>query len=233
MVSCVVFDGTRTLMDVVDESPFEDLSTLSTVTKLYFEGLLSIFETTVTPEAVVPARDSDNHIPLPLKLGARSRNSWRPSAPPVSLQPEIPVPSRIAAPEALATPPPAVASPIAAADPGAPEPAFVSVEDERKRQVKARSTEAEVALTTPPPISHPPAPAQSHERAEWEPVPLPLSRRRDPPVQAQSVQEAPTWHGDPVVERSIAWGASPCADQAPRAGVLDTSTRSKLNRTKG
>src|SRR5690606_2148586 len=35
-----LFDGTRTLMDVVDESPFEDLSTLSTVTKLYFEGLL-------------------------------------------------------------------------------------------------------------------------------------------------------------------------------------------------
>ncbi|MBN2194126.1 MAG: response regulator [Polyangiaceae bacterium] len=35
-----LFDGRRTLMDVVDESPFEDLSTLSTVTKLYFEGLL-------------------------------------------------------------------------------------------------------------------------------------------------------------------------------------------------
>ncbi len=35
-----LFDGRRTLLDVVDESPFEDLSTLSTVTKLYFEGLL-------------------------------------------------------------------------------------------------------------------------------------------------------------------------------------------------
>jgi CheY-like chemotaxis protein len=35
-----LFDGTRTLSDVVDDSPFEDLSTLSTITKLYFEGLL-------------------------------------------------------------------------------------------------------------------------------------------------------------------------------------------------
>ena len=35
-----LFDGRRNLMQVVDESPFEDLSTLSTVTKLFFEGLL-------------------------------------------------------------------------------------------------------------------------------------------------------------------------------------------------
>lgn len=35
-------DGRRTLMEVVDESPFEDLSTLSTLSKLYFEGLLVI-----------------------------------------------------------------------------------------------------------------------------------------------------------------------------------------------
>jgi DNA-binding response OmpR family regulator len=35
-----LFDAKRNLMQVVDESPFEDLSTLSTVTKLFFEGLL-------------------------------------------------------------------------------------------------------------------------------------------------------------------------------------------------
>ena len=35
-----LFDGKRTLTQVVDDSPFEDLSTLSTITKLYFEGLL-------------------------------------------------------------------------------------------------------------------------------------------------------------------------------------------------
>ncbi len=35
-----LFDGKRSLAEVVDDSPFEDLSTLSTITKLYFEGLL-------------------------------------------------------------------------------------------------------------------------------------------------------------------------------------------------
>ncbi len=35
-----LFDGKRSLYEVVDESPFEDLSTLSTISKLYFEGLL-------------------------------------------------------------------------------------------------------------------------------------------------------------------------------------------------
>jgi CheY-like chemotaxis protein len=35
-----LIDGTRTLMDIVNESPFDDLSTLSTVSKLFFEGFL-------------------------------------------------------------------------------------------------------------------------------------------------------------------------------------------------
>ncbi|MBK9263526.1 MAG: response regulator [Polyangiaceae bacterium] len=35
-----LFDGKRNLMAVVDASPFEDLSTMSTISKLYFEGLL-------------------------------------------------------------------------------------------------------------------------------------------------------------------------------------------------
>lgn len=35
-----LLDGKRTLADVVDESPFEDLSTLTTLSKLFFEGLL-------------------------------------------------------------------------------------------------------------------------------------------------------------------------------------------------
>ncbi|HKQ71268.1 MAG TPA: hypothetical protein VJT73_18115, partial [Polyangiaceae bacterium] len=51
-------DGKRTLLDVVDGSPFEDLSTLSTITKLFFEGLLIPRE---TPEAPV----SDEHVVVP------------------------------------------------------------------------------------------------------------------------------------------------------------------------
>jgi DNA-binding response OmpR family regulator len=35
-----LLDGRRNLMDIIDESPFDDLSTLSVISKLYFEGLL-------------------------------------------------------------------------------------------------------------------------------------------------------------------------------------------------
>lgn len=63
-----LFDGSRTLMDVVDESPFEDLSTLSTVTKLFFEGLLYVYDAahddTSHEDAVVPARESEGKIPV-------------------------------------------------------------------------------------------------------------------------------------------------------------------------
>jgi len=53
-----LFDGRRTLMQVVDESPFEDLSTLSTISKLYFEELL-VPKAQPDPlhEEVVPSSD--------------------------------------------------------------------------------------------------------------------------------------------------------------------------------
>ena len=35
-----LFDGMRTVTEVIDDSPFDDLSTLSTIAKLFFEGLL-------------------------------------------------------------------------------------------------------------------------------------------------------------------------------------------------
>ncbi len=68
-----LFDGLRNLMQVVDESPFEDLSTLSTVTKLFFEGLL------------VPRLVSEETVPM---AGASvSRSVPPPSMPPPSMHP--------------------------------------------------------------------------------------------------------------------------------------------------
>ena len=52
-----LFDGKRTLTDVVDDSPFEDLSTLSTITKLYFEGLLVPRLEAMRHESVAPKPD--------------------------------------------------------------------------------------------------------------------------------------------------------------------------------
>jgi DNA-binding response OmpR family regulator len=39
-----LFDGERSLMAVIDESPFDDLSTLSVISKMYFEGVLRTVE---------------------------------------------------------------------------------------------------------------------------------------------------------------------------------------------
>lgn len=53
-----LFDGKRNLMAVIDASPFEDLSTLSTISKLYFEGLLVPIE----PPSEQPEAASDEPI---------------------------------------------------------------------------------------------------------------------------------------------------------------------------
>lgn len=56
-----LFDGKRTILEIVDESPFEDISTLSTIAKLYFEGLLTKTKEAVPAppvEAVVPATET-------------------------------------------------------------------------------------------------------------------------------------------------------------------------------
>lgn len=70
-----LFDGKRSLYDVVDESPFEDLSTLQTLAKLYFEGLLLEANPEVVARAVSAAPAAlEEH-------GASHRRSERPNKP--------------------------------------------------------------------------------------------------------------------------------------------------------
>jgi DNA-binding response OmpR family regulator len=91
-----LFDGRRALLDVVDESPFEDLSTLSTVTKLYFEGLLVIgVPREREDDVLVPSADTESNPKLEradeevivgdisTPSAVPSAPSWRPSAPPL------------------------------------------------------------------------------------------------------------------------------------------------------
>ncbi len=60
-----LFDGKRTILEIVDESPFEDISTLSTIAKLFFEGLLTKTKEPVHLEAVVPATETSQVTKLP------------------------------------------------------------------------------------------------------------------------------------------------------------------------
>jgi len=107
-----LFDSNRTLADVVDDSPFEDLSTLSNISKLYFEGILVIAEPHVagaenvvasmrvsesselSPGQAAERLDEDMLVPgremsEPRLGAAQPVASWRPSAPPV-LEPTAP-----------------------------------------------------------------------------------------------------------------------------------------------
>ncbi|MCA9643949.1 MAG: response regulator, partial [Myxococcales bacterium] len=69
-----LFDGRRSLLHVVDESPFEDLSTLGTITKLYFEGLLIASESQglgddpVHSDEVVPSIEHESQPKLDVAL---------------------------------------------------------------------------------------------------------------------------------------------------------------------
>jgi DNA-binding response OmpR family regulator len=97
-----LLDGTRSLMVVIDESPFDDLSTLSVISKLYFEGLLlQVGDAAETTYGVVPSRDRPSEGPAwprPSNApGVRAsiestreplRVSQRPSAPPLGAEPE-------------------------------------------------------------------------------------------------------------------------------------------------
>jgi DNA-binding response OmpR family regulator len=120
-----LFDGKRTLADVVDDSPFEDLSTLSTVTKLYFEGLLVLKqEPSSTGAGAAPAaaqpqaaieRDSGRQ---PVHVGedavVPASETVRPPPPAPAAAP-VPVP--LPAPPPVPAPVPAPAPIAAAANP--------------------------------------------------------------------------------------------------------------------
>jgi DNA-binding response OmpR family regulator len=110
-----LLDGRRNLMDIIDESPFDDLSTLSVISKLYFEGLLVLVE---TEEQVVPSLEAGDSQPA----GDRDRAEFdivpapRPSRPPVG-----PANNLEAVPKGIT--PPAVPTRATEATPARVEPA--------------------------------------------------------------------------------------------------------------
>ncbi|MCW5831542.1 MAG: response regulator [Labilithrix sp.] len=81
-----LLDGRRTLAEVVDESPFEDLSTLSTLSKLYFESLLA-------PAAEAPAgrvEESGAAGPAVVPTGTPPLASVARDLPPTTLRVDLP-----------------------------------------------------------------------------------------------------------------------------------------------
>src|SRR5215472_6788241 len=93
-----LFDGSRSLLQVVDESPFEDLSTLSTISKLFFEGLLVKRQgpvpaptekegerKEVEPDLAPPSsRATTDMLVVPASESIRPAATPRPAAPPAA-----------------------------------------------------------------------------------------------------------------------------------------------------
>jgi CheY-like chemotaxis protein len=95
-----LLDGRRALMEIIDESPFDDLSTLSVISKLYFEGLLVPVES----EELVPSVEAGEGHSIPHEraphddvvpgaggresrpIDTSSRPSSRPPAPAVGVE---------------------------------------------------------------------------------------------------------------------------------------------------
>ncbi|MFO0739871.1 MAG: DUF4388 domain-containing protein [Labilithrix sp.] len=92
-----LLDGKRTLSDVIDASPFEDLSTLATLSKLYFEGLLAPAVNRL-PSVVPPPVSA---IPPTAPGGADDWPQRSPPATPKELPPTVPIMSAAIPAEAL------------------------------------------------------------------------------------------------------------------------------------
>jgi CheY-like chemotaxis protein len=99
-----LFDAERTLSQVVDDSPFEDLSTLSTITKLYFEGLLVLKPETSDPalDEVVPR--APDFASGQTQVSSSGKMAIVPGSEPTTLPPPPPA---MAAPDAIPSPAPA------------------------------------------------------------------------------------------------------------------------------
>jgi DNA-binding response OmpR family regulator len=225
-----LFDGKRNLMQVVDESPFEDLSTLSTISKLYFEGLLvpaasqpddvvldehshdsakkdraSIITDEVSEDSVVPER-SDPHPDLrehaELIVGT-------PSTPPVPMVPPaapfLPTPS--AAPRALAKPIELEPSPKAKSDPP-PKPA-------EPEPPKAKSDPPPKPAEPEPPKAKSDPPPKPAEPEPPKPVSAPPPKAKsDPPAKVPSERPKPVSAAPPKVT-SEPPRSKPPAEKAP------------------
>lgn len=182
-----LIDGRRTLLDLIDGSPFDDLSTLTVLSKFYFEGLLVGVETPTNeaPPASAPAPDSARVVPAI----DTSSLVLEPSTPPhphaveaarAQTKPAPPMPSSEAPAPAVQRGSPSVVS--APATQRAPEPPHAL------RVVVPHDSEVPPRESVPSPARLP-AVAAAHS-AVTSPPPAPLERSVRPTPEAPVVRVA-------------------------------------------
>jgi hypothetical protein len=198
-----LLDGRRNLMDIIDESPFDDLSTLSVISKLYFEGLLVLVE---AEEQVVPSMEaSDSH-----PAGDRSNEfevvpalrASRPPLAPAALEAPRLASERPPAPE-MSAPPPVVVAPVVPQHlpsiiiQTAPEAAPVPGSGGFGTTLPAGSPASPPAA--PPVVAEPPASPSAEKPAPLEPPPAqgPYARQA---VRSEAIHQTLADFGSPRVE---------------------------------
>jgi DNA-binding response OmpR family regulator len=162
-----LFDSARALSDVVDDSPFEDLSTLSTISKLYFEGLL-VPHRAPSADDVAPRAEDPQGDSAKVKVPSSGEMAVVPAADMGAAR--VPPPSALPLESAVAT---TSAGLGAEAHGAAPEPPLQASNGQSSPHPPA------VVLSVPAGFEAPPAqPLQTYARSEPSPPespPLPSS----------------------------------------------------------
>jgi CheY-like chemotaxis protein len=235
-----LFDGKRTLMQVVDASPFEDLSTLSTISKLYFEGLLVPVETQPV-EAAEEVILSEAYIPV---------ESRRPHEAGHALAATRRVPGAAVDPgEAVV--PAGGSEPPGSVVPGVlsvPRPPRIPADEARPLDViTPRVPEAETRMPEPPPV------AAVEATAVEEPVPVtqkpgairepeePVARRDEETSPATPQPMTPAYFGDvsvmsprlPPARPEVAPESAPDSAPTSAAQAPTTARNGWLGNTEG
>ncbi len=170
-----LFDAERTLSQVVDDSPFEDLSTLSTITKLYFEGLLVLkpepAEADAPADEVVPTAVDRDSGPTHVSSG---KMAIVPGTEPTTVRPPPPAPA-----EAESIPPAPITPrmlpiPIAAAP--LPAPSHPELPSHAAAPPPAPASHPMMAPPVPPP-SHPALPLGASNGVSDATLPMAGGRR--------------------------------------------------------
>ena len=210
-----LFDGRRTLSDVVDDSPFEDLSTLSTITKLYFEGLLVPRAEDSAPSTVEDERSS-NKMRIPssgqMEVVPASESMRPPPSPSLSPGLHDVVPGGVPAPPPVPAAHPIAPVPVpaaAAAPPLAHTPAHAEVSaatslaalsgpllgsvpaerpSERTLPLAAAPPPAPEAVTAPPPA---PVPSLTNTLPQFPAAPPSGQTKAEPKVEPEDLPAPP------------------------------------------
>jgi CheY-like chemotaxis protein len=215
-----LFDAERTLSQVVDDSPFEDLSTLSTITKLYFEGLLVLkpeqAEAEPPADEVVPtAIDRDSG---PTKVSSSGKMAVVPGTDPTTVRPPPPAPEPDSIPPAPITPrmlpepiaPPPAAAPVpVAASNGRGETGLPLVVG--PTVIKDEIPSVIVRPESVPPVRTP------------EPEPPPDPPKREVPTERPASAQAKPAIAKPPVPKSTPAKPPPPAPRTPREDDDDAS----------